>query len=193
MSDGPHRSLPMSLGWRRVAAERGYNSAFAPDEISKALIPALEQACRDEMSTEFLGRVCALYRHQDASLFKEHPGSQLEALRSAAGCGIGRTVLDNVIQISASGDVGLDALANAMTAALIDRAARAARQIEEHCCRKSPEPRAHNTRARIEQAIGATPIEALARQILKLDARRPARPPLKQHGLDDGVSLDGCN
>ncbi len=32
MSDGPHRSLPMRPGWKRVA-ERAYNPNFDPVQI----------------------------------------------------------------------------------------------------------------------------------------------------------------
>jgi hypothetical protein len=99
----------MRLGWRRVA-ERGDNRAFAPDEISKAIIPALEQDCRAEMNSEFLHDICAVFQEQDASLFKDDVKPKIEALRSKAGCGIGRTLLDNVIQISASDAAGIAAL-----------------------------------------------------------------------------------
>jgi hypothetical protein len=76
-----------------------------------------------------------------------------------------------------------------MTAALIDRAARGARQVEEHYCRNSTMSRAIDTRSRIDQAISASPIEALARQLLKMEVRRSERPALRQQGLDDGVRL----
>jgi hypothetical protein len=49
MSDGPHRSLPMRRGWKRVA-ERGDKRAYASEEVSEAIIVALEQDCRQEMS-----------------------------------------------------------------------------------------------------------------------------------------------
>lgn len=188
MSDGPHRSLPMPPGWKRVA-ERSDNAAFSCEEISTALIPALEQDCRAEMSPELIDGVRVVLEAQEASLFKEDVRPQLEALRGVAGCGIGRALLENVIEQSPKGAAELDALPGAMTAALQDRAARGARQIEEHYYRKSTTPRAQNTRARIEQSIANSPLEALARQILKLDARDSARPSLRQQGLDDGVRI----
>jgi hypothetical protein len=76
----------------------------------------------------------------------------------------------------------------AMTDALFDHAARAARQVEEHYYRESTMPRAQNVRARIEQAVGDSPIETLARQVLRMDERRTNRPALQQ-GLDDGVRI----
>jgi hypothetical protein len=188
MSDGPHRSLPMRLGWRRVA-ERGDNRAFAPDEISKAIIPALEQDCRAEMNSEFLHDICAVFQEQDASLFKDDVKPKIEALRSKAGCGIGRTLLDNVIQISASDAAGIAALNQSHDRRFGHRAARCGRQCEEHYLRKPTGPRANNVRARFDQGIACTPFEALARQILKLDAGSLARRALKLQGLHDGVSL----
>ncbi len=185
MSDGPHKSLPMRPGWKRVA-ECGDNRAFAPEQVSQTIIPALEQDCRGEMTPQFIDSLGGLYR----SLFKDQLVPELEALRPAAGCGIGRIVLDNAIQLAASGETGVDAPVKAVTNALTDRAARGARQVEEHYFRKSNEPRAHGVRARIEQAIGdsGAAIAGLSRKILKVDSGPPARP-IKQQGLDDGVKF----
>ena len=188
MSDGPHRSLPMRQGWKRVA-ERGANANFTTEEIAAAIVPALEQDCRAELGSEFLDDIRAVIDTQENSLFKDNITPHLEDLRGKAGCGIGRVFLDNVIQLSASAKAELDILARAMTAALIDHAARGARQVEEHYLRKSTTPRAQNTRARIEQSIMPTPIAALARQILKMETRSAPRPALRLEGLDDGVRL----
>jgi hypothetical protein len=187
MSDGPHRSLQMRVGWKRVA-ERADNPSFAPEEITRFIIPALGQDCRDEMSPGFINSVGAVLRELDNCLFNYEIGSQLEALRSEAGGGIGRTFLDNVVQISANEAAGLEPVVKAMTDALFDHAARAARQVEEHYYRESTMPRAQNVRARIEQAVGDSRIETLARQVLRLDERRTNRPALQQ-GLDDGVRI----
>jgi len=188
MSDGPHRSLPLKRGWKRVA-ERADKRAFAPEEISTAIIPALEEDCRDEMSGEFIDGIRGIFEEQENLLFKHDLKARLEALRGQAGCGIGRTVLDNVAEISASDAPGLLALINAVTAALTDRANRCSRQTEEHYCRTASTPRANNVRARFEQGIAGAALEALARQILKLDGSRRERPTLRRQGLDDGVSL----
>jgi hypothetical protein len=190
MSDGPHRSLKMRRGWKRVA-ERGDKRAFATDEISNAIIPALEQDCREEMSPQFLDSLCTVCRNQEDSLFKDQIEPQLEALRRSAGSGIGRVVLDDVIRLSASGEQGQDIAVKAMTNAFTDRAARGARQVEEHYLREATAPRAQRVRERIDQAIStsADAIRGLARQMLRIDADRSARPPLKRQGLDDGVRL----
>ena len=46
MSDGPHRSLPMSKKWKRVA-ERIYNEAYSPEQICEALSAAKD--CQAKM------------------------------------------------------------------------------------------------------------------------------------------------
>ncbi|HUN86782.1 MAG TPA: hypothetical protein VMU48_20545 [Terracidiphilus sp.] len=188
MSDGPHRSLPMPPCWRRVA-ERCANVAFSTEEITNALIPALHQDCQSELSAEFIDGIRAVLDDQGSSLFKDDPRPRLEALREVAGCGIGVTLLDNVMELSPGGAAQLDDFAGAMAAALEDRAARRARQIEEHFYRKTTAPRALNTRTRLDQSIAASPLAALARQILKLDDKAPARQTVRMQGLDDGVRL----
>lgn len=186
MSDGPHRSLPMRPAWRRVA-ERGDKLAYTPEEISQALAPALEQDCRDDMSPEFLRGIRQVF--EEPSLFKDAVTPRLEALRAEAGCGIARAVLDNVGLVSATEADGLAVLIDATKSALIDRAARGARQVEEHYLRRSKAPRANDVRARLEQGIASTDFEAIASRILNIDPQRLPRTPLKQRGLDDGVNL----
>lgn len=188
MSDGPHRSLPMPPRWKRVA-ERCANTAFSEEEITNALVPALQQDCQSELSPELIDGIRGVFDDQGSSLFKEDPRQRFEALRDVAGCGIGVTLLDNVMELSPSGAAEFNDLARAMTAALEDRAARSARQIEEHYYRKSTTPRALNTRARLDHSIAASPLAALARQILKLDEKPATRQTIRMQGLDDGVRL----
>jgi K+-sensing histidine kinase KdpD len=188
MSDGPHKSLPMPPAWKRVA-ERADNAAFESDEIRKALIQALEHDCRTEMSPALLDDVRSLIEGQDASLFKSDVRPQLEALRTDAGYGIGNRLLNNLIQLSPQGEADFNLLARAMADALEDHAERRSRQVEEHYQRKSTASRAHNTRERMAQSISGSPIEALARQIFKIEAPSKARSTLRQQGLDDGVKL----
>ena len=186
MSDGPHRSLPMRRGWKRVA-ECGDNLAFAAEEIGKAIIPALEQDCREEIDRQFLEGICSIFRDQEQSLFKDHMGPQLETVRQGAGSGIGRVILEHAIQLAETGGGGIDGLIKATTNALTDRAGRGARQVEEHYDRKSTSPRAQRVRARIEEGIGCASIKELARELLKIEPRPAAARKLKQQGLDDGV------
>jgi len=187
MSDGPHRSLPMRRCWQHVA-QRADNGNFGTGDITAALVPALEHDCRDEMSTQFIDRVRTIIEEQQDLLIKDDVGARIEDLRGEAGIGIGRVFLDNIAQISASDVPDLIALVNAMRDALTDRAARRSRQTEEHYYRKSTATRATNVRERFDAGIAGAALEGLARQVLKLDDRGPARP-LKHDGLDDGVAL----
>ena len=91
MSDGPHRSLPMRKGWKRVA-QSADNPAFGTDEIRDAILPALEEDCRGEISPEFLSGLRSVCADQEASLFKNDAGPSREGLRNAAGAGLARAV-----------------------------------------------------------------------------------------------------
>jgi hypothetical protein len=185
MSDGPHRSLPMSSGWKRVA-ERGDKHAFASEEISRALIPALAKDCQEEMQLGFIDHIHKAFH--EYSLFSDGLAQQLESLRGIAGVGIGRTILDHAIMTADRGVTGQRGLEQAVESALQDRAAKGARQVEEHYCREASTPRAQKVRERIEEGIRGADLGGLARQILKIDA--PAtRPSLRREGLDDGVML----
>jgi len=187
MSDGPHRSLPMSTRWRRVA-ECGDNGAFAVEDVCAALRPALSEECGRELSPGFVKSIVDLFSGQDGSLFGDQIGTQLEALRRVAGSGIARIILDYAIHFSALGQSGVAALIRATTCAMEDRAVRGARQVEEHYLRKSTNPRALHVRERIEHAITASNMENLARGVLRLEGRI-AHQSLKRQSIDDGVKL----
>lgn len=190
MSDGPHRTLPMRPGWKRVA-KRGDNCAFAPAEVSAALVPALEQDCQAEGIPAFLDSLVNLCVDQENSLFRDGIALQLETLRAAAGSSIGQMVLDEAIRFAESGEQGRNIAIKALNSALADRAVRGVRQVEEHYLRKSTTPRASRVRGRINEAIGISreAIGGLAHRMLKLKTSRRAIQPLKQQDLDDGVSL----
>jgi hypothetical protein len=187
MSDGPHRSLPMRRRWKRLA-EYADNETFERDEIRDAVVPALEYDCRGEMSRDFLDALCRACDDQQNSLFGNNT-QPLESLRAAAGSGIGRVVLDYAIQAAARGEAGANISEKAMTQALVDRAARGARQVEEHYYRKSTKTRAGKVRERIEQGISGADIGGLARKVLKAESGKSASEPAKRQGLDDGVIL----
>lgn len=187
MSDGPHRSLPMRKGWKRVA-ESADNEAFSAAEVREAIVPALEEDCR-EISREFIRGLRKVSLEQEGSLFKSDPTPSLEGLRDLASAGLARVVFDYAIKHAANGQAAKDIAQKAMTDALVDRAARGMRQVEEHYCRESTAPRANQVRERIEKAIGGANIGGLAKRILEPDSNGAASPAPKRDGLDDGVEL----
>ncbi len=99
MSDGPHRSLPMRRRWQLVA-ERADKRSYTVAEISDALVPALEQDCRDELSPEFIAGLRRVA--EEPSLFSDDRRRGSESLRPLAGSGMGGAVLDNVGPLSAA-------------------------------------------------------------------------------------------
>lgn len=185
MSDGPHKSLPMTRGWRRVA-ERGDKRAYSIAEIGDAIVLALEQDCRVEMSPEF---IAALRRvAEERSLFSDG-ATRFESLRPFAGPGIGRVVLDNVGPLSDAEISGLSLLRESVKVALQDRALRGSRQVEEHYLREATAPRANNVRGRLEDGVAVADLEVLVERLLNADPAGIPRALAKQAALDDGVKL----
>jgi hypothetical protein len=86
MSDGPHRSLNMRKGWKRVA-ESADNKAFSAAEVREAIVPALEEDCRGEIRSEFIQGLRRIGVKEEGSLFKSDTAPSLESLRNAAGAG----------------------------------------------------------------------------------------------------------
>jgi hypothetical protein len=186
MSDGPHRSLPMRRRWQ-VVAERADKRSYTVEEITDALVPALEQDCRTEMSPEFIARLLRVA--EEPSLFTDVATARFESLRPLAGSGIARSVLDNVAPLSATDLKGWSLICESVKAAVNDRANKGVRQVEEHYLRKESAPRANNVRGRIESGIAGTDLDALVARVLSADPAGAPRAPAKQTGLDDGVIL----
>jgi hypothetical protein len=187
MSDGPHRSLNMTRAWKRVA-ERSDKRAFSCAEVSESLVAALEKDCLREITPGFLDTAWRIFSDPEPSLFITKISEKLETLRRQAGSGIGHSVLDQAILGAERGKTGRDGLVEAMKNALVDRAAKGKRQIEEHYCRESSNPRADHVRTRMEEAITGAALDGLARKLLKVEQAMEKHSTLKQ-GLDDGVSL----
>lgn len=188
MSDGPHRSLTMPRGWKKLA-ERADNKAYAPEEVRDALPEALEQDWRAEVPDSVCRRVRDILGDNQSSLFGDQRAERLEALRGeTAGYALGNALLDYAIEAAARGRGGDDALREAAVKALTDRAARGARQVEEHYCRESTLHRAAHVRERIESGVTQSDIDGIAGRLVGTDKSEKPRP-AKQTGLDDGVQL----
>jgi hypothetical protein len=170
----------MRPGWKRVA-ERAYNRNFDPAQIAEAVVPALAKDCRIELSDAFLSGFRGMYD----TLLKDNLSGQLEALRSVAGPGIGRTVLDYAIQQAADGATAT--AEQALASALTDRHVRCARQVDEFYRRALKNRSTVDMRARIEQA--GSGIAGLVRQVLKMEPKTTRHTPPKHQDLDDGVAL----
>lgn len=187
MCNGPHRSLNMTRAWKQVA-ERSDKAAYSCEEVSDSLVAALEQDCLREIAPGFLDIAWRIFSDPEPMLFASKISEHVEALRRQAGAGIGRLVLEQAILVAERGKTGKEGLIEAVTNALADRAAKGQRQIEEHYCRKSTNPRANHVRKRMEEGISGAAVDGLARRILKIEPTAKKQRALKQ-GLDDGVKI----
>ena len=189
MSDGPHRSLKMPRGWKKLA-ERADKKAYAPEEVRDALPAALEQDWRAEVPDSLCRQVRNILGDSQSSLFGDQRAERLEALRrETAGYNLGNAFLDYAIQAAERGGTGDEALKEATGKALSDRAARGARQVEEHYCRESTQRRAARVRERIESGVTQSDMAGIAGRVVGTDGTGGPRRPVKQTGIDDGVRL----
>jgi hypothetical protein len=185
MSDGPHKSLPMRPGWKKVA-EYASKEAFTSNEVCDAIIAAIEQDCRKDISPDFIASI-----HDAMGSGGLFSGDSIHALEDfrpfVAGCAMGNALLDHVTFVVSDGKSGDAALQEAVSRTFTDWSARCARQIEEHYRRRTGAEKARNVRSRMEAAIQNAPFTTLANRSLD-PAWKPARL-VKHDGLDDGVRL----
>ncbi len=178
----------MPRGWKRLA-ERADNKAYAPEQVRDALPEALEHDWRAEVPDSVCRGVRDILGDSQSSLFGDQRTERLKALRrKTAGYALGNTFLDDAIHLAARGRCGDEALREAASNALKDRAMRGARQVEEHYCRKSTLHRAAHVRERIEIGVTQLGISRIAGRLVGTDKGEGSRP-TKQTGLDDGVRL----
>ena len=189
MSDGPHRSLPMSPGWKRLA-RRAANKAFSPEEVCDALPAALQLDWRTEVPKKLCRLISDILKDSQCSLFDDQRVRNLEALRrETAGSNLGNSFLDYAIQAVMQERNGEDAIKIAAANAIADRSARGARQVEEHYYRESTHARASHVRERIESGVSQSDFAAIAGRLVGIDASKRPLAPAKKTGLEDGVQF----
>lgn len=186
MSDGPHRSLPMRPGWKKVA-EHASNLAFAVEDVCDAIVVALTKDWRKEISSRFVTSIIEILG--ETTLFgQDKIRSILDLRQTISGSTIGTALLEFLTIAIDEGKSGRAAIQDAMIHALRDQSARCARQVEEHYLR---EPRMQNTlsvRRRLDKAIQAADFGSLTGQLLDRGSKSVRR--IKKHdGVDDGVNL----
>ena len=179
----------MNRGWKRLA-ERADREAYAPQEVRDALATALEQDWKAEVPSAVIAQVRKVLGDLQPTFLGDHRLDHLEALRTAAaGFTLCCVVLDCAARAVSEGYRGDDAMNRAATDALVDRAARCARQVEEHYLRKSNGRRAVHVRERIEDGVSRLALKVTAGQLLGLSAPTEKVGLKQKSGLDDGVEL----
>jgi hypothetical protein len=174
----------MRPAWRRVAhwADR---QAFAPEEVSEAILSAVEDDCRREIRPEFIAEIRQVVA--EPSLFAEDTGARLDALRPNAAAGLERRLLDGVCFLSESEAASFETIQAALGMAARRCAETRALQIEEHFVRRSELPRVRDMRGRLDSAIDLTNFTNFAARMLSVDPRNRPAVLAKHIGLDDGV------
>jgi hypothetical protein len=189
MSDGPHRSLPMRIAWKRLA-DRADMASCSPAEVEEAVCPALAADWRNEVSDQLLPELrAALGIESTGMLFPDQLERDLDALRSKATSPLAGLVIDYTRQAVAEGLRGEAALNLAIPSALQERALCGLRQVGEHFHRKVSLERTENVTRRLSVAIEAASIGRLARDLLGGEPSPISRAPAKRDGLDEGVPL----
>lgn len=189
MSDGPHRSLNMRPGWKRLAKVAD-NRASDPEEIREAVLHALERDWRADVSDKLNAAVCDILGGQEDSLFKDDKLARLTALRkTAAGHELGQLYVDCAIREVSTGKAALDTPQTAAIQALAIWGSRGGLQVEEHYRRESTAWRTGRIRGRLDEGIAGANLPGLARRLTTPGTPSAPRKISKQQGLDDGVRL----
>ena len=189
LSDGPHKSLNMRRGWKRLA-ERAANAAFDDNERREALAGALQGDWSVEVSDGFVGQLRNVLNDHQGDLFGESVIERLEALRSqTTGGPLANAVLDFAARAVDQGYRGDEALAKAADDALLERAASGRRQVEEHWLRASSARSTGGLRNCLDGAIAATDMDAIAQRCIGYADERASRELRRKTGIEDGVSL----
>lgn len=190
MSDGPYRSLPMSRGWKRLA-EFAENVNFDRVDTSAAANHALKTSWNNEVPAIVVKGLRDVFLEKEPGLFADMRLARLEAVvADTAGYGLGRLLAAHASSVLAEGLTGEMGLTEATKRALESYAARSARQIEEHYCRKASARLTAQVRTRISDAIGSADIPTLARQCAGLELRARRGSSLRKHlDIDAGVAL----
>lgn len=186
MSDGPHRSLPMRLCWRKLA-RRAANCAFETTEVSEAFVPALERQFHDEVSPSFLKDLAALVT--EPTLFNPLETPQVEMLRSRARYGMETLIFDNLAVLTPDDLARVDCLKRATTNAVLAKATQFVGQIEEHYVREQSPGEAKQVRRRLDEALAAADVSGLVDRLLRPTGPPPVSRVVKKSGIDEGVRL----
>ena len=179
----------MSRDWKRLA-EFSENENFDRADTCAAATRALENTWRNEVPVVVVNGIRGVFLEQQPGLFIDAQITRMQALmEESAGYGFGRLLTDHAVAVLNEGICGEAGLTEATRRALDAYAARVARQIEEHYCRKATASLTRQVRERIAQAISAADFDALAGRCAGLDRRAISTGSFKHTEIDDGVPL----
>jgi hypothetical protein len=189
MSDGPHRSLPMSRGWRRLA-KFAENANFDRVDTCAAATHALSTTWRNEVPAAIVKGIRDVFLEREPGLFCDMRLTRIDAvIGDNAGYGLGRMLGAHASSVLSEGLTGEAGLAEATRRTLDTYSARATRQIEEHYCREASARLTRQVRERIGEAMGTADLDTLARHCAGLDPRARRSSVRRHTNIDEGVAL----
>lgn len=178
----------MSRGWKCLA-QFAENKNFQPEDICNAAVQALESDWHAGIPGTVVDGVRNAFLIQQGDLFAKAANDRLKALqREAAGYPMARLLIDCAAANLGREGSAEDSLAKAGASALMTRASRGVRSVEEHYLRDGTLAQARDVRARLEEGFRDAPFDGLARQFLNIGPSLP-RASRKHDDLDDGVPL----
>ncbi len=189
MSDGPHKTLNMRPGWKRLV-RRADKAANQQGEVAECVLPALSKDWIGETRAHYLQQVGQyLGCGSEPLLFAADP-SEHARLRQGASSTFEALVADHAIDAVLAGKSGKEAFTLVVNNSLNEWSVRATLQVEEHYQRESNPGRARHVRGRIQSAISANAagIQGLAQSIVN-GTKLPTRVPSKRKGLEEGPRL----
>lgn len=188
MSDGPHRSLPMSKAWKTLA-ERADNKAFDADDVAAALPAAMANDCR-AVPSELILLLRDVFDPMRPVMFFDEAITRLGGLRSqCAGSPLAMKFVECGVAALSAGNLTAESLRSVLLQGFEANAQQRGRQIEEHYHRKCRDPqRAPAVRERLNEAAARANYVQLADSLLG-NSRPGVNAPAKQTGLDDGVRI----
>ena len=188
MSDGPHRSLPLSRRWKKVA--ECLDNGIVPIEDVCARVDAALLAdfgAVPEIALTALRRV--LCESDQGSLFAAS-NAEIENLRVLTdGSPLGGLIVDCAIGAVLSGKVGEAALASALSDASQEWMDRNCRGMDEHYQRKTGAVRASEFNSRVGDMQNSHSLPQVTQRLVAGGKAMVIKAPQKRTGIDQGVSL----
>jgi hypothetical protein len=187
MSDGPHKTLPRRPKWREVA-EAADKAAFSINDIVPRVIEALAEEFRLEIADGVIETLKNLLGGDQGQLFVESQLAELRAIRGGlAASPLSVELVGNLEVALHEGHAGIEALTEAASNTLTERAFGTGRQMEEHYYRETgDEGRSVDVRTRVETAIETAAIRDLARGLVTGEPADTLPAKQRHDGLDDG-------
>ena len=188
MSDGPYKTLKMSVKWKALAKLAG-NAAHSAAEVAEA-VPAALAADWREIGQPFLRQMRAALGDDDRGmLLSEVARQEVVRLRSQASNPMEALLADNAMDVLRDGHRGADAFQEAAAATLAERADRGQRQVEEHYQREALQSKAADIRARLTESMATANLRGLASALVAGIPARDLTASVDRSGLDAGVSF----